>query len=775
MTRRSHSTESPTGSDQPNGVKVARYVRVARLIVGFEKLWPLLWPASGFVGLFIALAWFGILPQLPWPLHALILALFVTAIALSLCTALQGFVWPGWHEGARRLEDASTLAHRPISEADDTLAAGAGDALAEALWAADRRTRLTHLTHLKLFWPQVSLRGRDPRGLRFMLAGLLLVAFVVGWGQWPDRFVAAFGPAGRDAPSLDAWIDPPAYTGVAPVYLSADMHRLAVPAGSVLHVRVHGAASAPFLSLKGLHFPWWPLGSYKLDGRNGEYAANAVLNRDSVARVRAIGRTIGRWDVDVIADKPPTVAFAAPPAGNERSALKITFTARDDYAVVAARAIITPADGHGQPLSVDLAVPPGRDIHQTSYRDLTSHPYAGLPVNIVLEARDAAGQVGRSAPARMVLPQLNFTDPLARALVEMRRLLAQRGWDARGRVLKFLEALSLAPENFYVDDLHVYYGQRHAYWALKYARIPADLTRVQALLWQMAVVIEQGAAQPLAEDLNALQQSLTRMLAQGAPQELIDAMLERYAQAMQRYLQAKGQSGDHLQSSNPAARTLGSQDLNNMLAAIQTLSQSGNRAKAAELLGFLQNLLENVQMSGAGAPGAGSDPSSNPAFRALSDLADKQRALLDKTFRAAQGAGQDKAALAREQTVLKNALDNLLRGQPKASADLKRAADMMDQARAAMAAGDLPRAGTFQKYVLDSLRKGAASVAPPPKNSGGTDPFGRGGSGQRNMPIPNADVLRRTRDILEQLRQKAGEMGRPQEERDYIERLLKQF
>lgn len=759
----------------PEGVNVARYVRAARLIVGFEKLWPLLWPASGLAGLFLALAWFGLLPLLPWPLHALVLALFVTAIALSLYLALQGFVWPGWHEGARRLEDVSGLAHRPISEADDALAAGMGDALAEALWAADRIDRLKHLTHLKLFWPRVSLRGRDPRRLRFVLAGVLLVAFVVSWGQWGTRFSAAFGPAGSDAPSLDAWIDPPAYTGVAPVYLSPDMHRLAVPAGSVLNVRVHGAASAPFLSLQGLHFPWWPQGSHKLEGHNGEYAASAALNHDTIAQVRAIGRTIGRWDVDVIADKPPTVAFVSAPAGNERAALKITFAAHDDYAVISARAIITPADGHGQPLVVDLAVAPGKDISQTVYRDLTSHPYAGLAVNVVLEVTDAAGQSGRSNPAQMVLPQLKFSDPLAKALVEMRRLLARQGWDARGRVLKFLDALSLAPENFYVDELHIYHGQRHAYWALKFSRVPADLARVQALLWQMAVVTEQGASQPLAEDLNALQQSLSRMLAQGAPQELIDAMLERYAQAMQRYLQAKGQSGERLRSSDPAARTLGPHELNDLLAAIQTLSQSGNRAKAAELLSFLQNLLENVQMSGSGAPGGGGDSSANPAYRALSDLADKQRALLDKTFRAAQGGAGDKAALAREQAALKNALDGVLKEAPKASGDMKRAGELMEQARAALAMGDLPRAGTLQKYVLDSLRKGAASVAPQPKSQTGADPFGRGGAGQRGMPIPSEQVLKRARDILEELRQKAGEMGRPQEEREYIERLLKQF
>ena len=48
----------------------------------------------------------------------------------------------------------------------------------------------------------------------------------------------------------------------------------------------------------------------------------------------------------------------------------------------------------------------------------------------MLEARDAVGQVGRSAPFTFRLPARVFTDPLARALIEQRQNLATG--DARG-------------------------------------------------------------------------------------------------------------------------------------------------------------------------------------------------------------------------------------------------------------------------------------------------------------------------------------------------------
>jgi len=129
MTHISQPTEFPPGSKADH---IERLVIATRAILAWERLWPLLWPATGIAGLGLAAALFDVLPPLPWPLHALILACFVTAIALSLYFNLEHFVWPRWEEGARRLERDSGLEHRPISEADDEIALGAGDPEASA-------------------------------------------------------------------------------------------------------------------------------------------------------------------------------------------------------------------------------------------------------------------------------------------------------------------------------------------------------------------------------------------------------------------------------------------------------------------------------------------------------------------------------------------------------------------------------------------------------------------------------------------------------------------
>ena len=146
----------------------------ARAALIWERVWPALWPATGIAGLFLAAALFGLPQLLPWPLHALVLAGCITAMGLSLFFALEGFRLPDWQAGARRVERDSTLVHRPISEEHDIIAAGSGDAWAEALWNAHLSRRLADLGKLRLAWPRSELPKRDPRALRFVV--LLLIA-----------------------------------------------------------------------------------------------------------------------------------------------------------------------------------------------------------------------------------------------------------------------------------------------------------------------------------------------------------------------------------------------------------------------------------------------------------------------------------------------------------------------------------------------------------------------------------------------------------------------
>jgi hypothetical protein len=166
----------------------------------------------------------------------------------------------------------------------------------------------------------------------------------------------------------------------------------------------------------------------------------------------------------------------------------------------------------------------------------------------------------------------------------------------------------------------------------------------------------------------------------------------------------------------------------------------------------------------------------------------KQRALLDKTFRQRQGQGDPKdggaQGLAQQQGNLQKELQDAMKGMdPKAAGKLGEAGRAMSEAQKSLAQGDMANAGNAQNQALEALRQGAqqlaqaAQEAQDGQQAGGRDPLGRGNSplGDSGVKIPGPDEIARAREILQELRRRAAQMNRPQQERDYLDRLLKAF
>ena len=103
--------------------------------------------------------------------------------------------------------------------------------------------------------PRPGLQKRDRYALRFVALLLVVGGFVWAGSDAGKRLALAFTPdsgTGASAASLDAWINPPAYTGEAPIYLQhpVDGDTVAVPVGSELVLRVHAAHGLPNLALE---------------------------------------------------------------------------------------------------------------------------------------------------------------------------------------------------------------------------------------------------------------------------------------------------------------------------------------------------------------------------------------------------------------------------------------------------------------------------------------------------------------------------------------------
>jgi len=758
---------------------------MAGFVLLVERVVPALWPALGAIGLYFAAALFGLFGLIPWIVQSLILAAAITATGLALENGFRDFHWPSWQDCARRLERDNTLAHRPISEADDQLMAGGSDPLAQELWAHHRARALPD--NLRVRWPDPDFDARDPRRLHLALLALLAASLIVARGDWRTRLGQAFESGAAAGIGLDAWVDPPPYTGIAPIYLPAGEERpISVPAGSILNLRVHGADHAPGVTIGGANPP-------RFTGEVGEYATTAKLTQDGRVRVQASGHRIGQWNLHVIADAVPQIAFTATPSVSERGAVKFSFKATDDYAVTSAKVVIRPHNKPGAPIALDLPLAPAKSVAQTSYSDLSGHPYAGLMVDARLEARDGAGQRGVSKTITFRLPQRVFTDPLARALIEQRQALAiSENREARRGVADMLNALTIAPDKFYADQRGVYTAIRAAYWGIRAAHTPEDITHVEDLLWQTAMAIEQKGILEAANNLRQLQALITAAMAAHAPQEVIDQLLQRYNQAMQRYLQAMqenaGKMAQKPQPNDPNAKVLGFDDLQKLMQAIQQLSASGNREQAAQMLAALQSMLENMRMaqSGNGKGGGQQNTQLNQAIQEYGDLMGEQRALMDKTMRQQQGKGDPKdggaQGLAKQQDELRQKLGRSMQKLGKLGEGLGKAGQAMEQAQRSLNGHDLSNARNAQENALAEMRAGADALAKQMQGSdlagqqGQEDPLGRGPIGPGNgVKLPDANDLARARDILQELRRRAGERGRPPQELDYIDRLLREF
>jgi uncharacterized protein (TIGR02302 family) len=774
-------TASPTGwlADP-----LERRVGIARAVLAIERVLPRLWPAVGFFGFYLALALTGLFTYVAWPLQALLLAATITASALALYNGFEDFAWPRPVDAARRLERDSGFPHRPISERDDVLVGS--DPFAQELWALHRARTLSGKFRLGL--PRAGIADRDPQGLRWYLLIALAVGIVLARGDTGARLFSAFDSGAGAAASIDAWIDPPPYTGLPLTSLHmGDSGVIAVPQGSVLNLRVHGAPRTPGLAAGSNAAP-------RFAGEDGEYSSNVILSTDARVRVQVGGHAIGKWNIQAVPDMAPVIALTAKPSRTEQLATKFAFKGSDDYGIAGVRAVLVPKGGHGKPLVVELPLPESsaKAVDQTSYVDLTGHPYAGLTVEGRLEARDAIGQKGLSAPFTFQLPARVFTDPLARALIEQRQHLATSDAGGRRVVMLTLDALTIAPERFYDGKNDIFLALRSAAGGVKNARSEADIARVEDILWQTALKLERGGLLSAAEELRKLQMMITAALASGAPQDVIDELLKRYNEAMQRYVAAlaANPAPPDQQPLPPDTKMLGMNDVQTLMQMIQKLSQAGEREKAAQLLAMLQSMLENMRMSQSGS-GGGQSPQNkamNERLQKFSNLMGKQRALLDKTFRQNQGQADPKdggtQGLQKQQNDLEKELQDSLKGMDGKSAQkLREAGKAMGDAQNALGNKDLANAGSSQNQALDALRQGAQALADESQQGAGQqaggreDPLGRSSSplGNSGVKIPGATDLARARQILEELRRRAAQMNRPQQERDYLDRLLKSF
>lgn len=876
-------------------------VVLAWLALVWERGAPVLAGPLLALGLYLALALFGVFERFGDPVRALTLIAAIIAAGVAVRLTWPHFTLPTRADAERRVEADSRLAGRPYEALRDAPASGD-----PGLWSAHRARMAERLGAARARRPRAAWARFDAFGGRVSLVVVLVTGAFLAGDLALLRVTDAFAPRPLAGGGLDAgveiWVEPPDYTGRPVMYLRG-RREVAAPEGSLIAARVTGLARDPAVSGAPAEIETLSEDVRQVTFTPGESGALTI-------RSGALREQIA---LTLIEDERPQVRLAAEPESDAQGRLILEFAAEDDYGVeqfvleyAAAPgdpAAPFPADMTARPLSPGELTAPDEDGFRTATIDVARAPLAGERVVIRMAALDGAGQRGASGPMEITLPERVFLDPLAKAVADERRRFvtadgaeayapmpegpsaavaggflgdepARRIERAPARVQRLalaLNAFSDAPPAYF-DDPVVWMGLRAALNETRRAREIEALAHLDEDLWQIALRAELGSLADAEAALRAAERALQDALARGADAMELSALMDAYEQAVSRYMQLLAREAAEAGRFADGGGGMGGMNadtLQQLIDALREAAELGDAEGSRRALAQLQEILENMQMtlSGGGEGGEGQESEMARALReALEELGETigdQRSVMEDTFNQqgeagdAEGEGEGGEAgaqpqgapggeprpgqpgdgaqsgegegarqpgeggegglvqsdpdafgggvgedgregeetgggLAARQQALAEGLEGLA-GQvgegddgARARAALEAARDAMEQAGRALEQGDSETALARQDEALEALREAARDASQRYESAragqgGQTDPLGRegGGSGAggpgTETGVPSEAERQRARDILEELRRRAAERGRPQEELNYIDRLLERF
>ena len=834
--------------------RLARTRATTHATMILERAWPLALPLLVIASLFLSLSWLGVFRLLPDVARFGLLALLGLAF-LALLVPLRRYRSPTADEVDRRLEGFNRLAHTPLLVQSDQ-PTGAEDGFSRALWREHQKRMAARLGELGADLPRTSVPARDPWGLRVAAALLLVSAFAFSFGPLGGRLGDGFragAVAAPLAPRIDAWVTPPVYTGRPPIFLSAAAAAapvapvLTVPQGSDVVVRVHGGSGEErlvFTDTAGLAREMPPAAT---TGDDKPAAATSPsrkfagkLEADGILALTTGKAEVESWAFSVIADKPPSIRFVDEPKRAANGALELRYEISDDYGAASARSefvLDEPQDDRARPLyaapEMPLTLPrrSGKDKAAKVTRELTEHVWAGSTVRVTLKAADDAGQQAVSETKTFRLPERPFTNPLARAVVEWRKIFAL---DANQvpRVLGLIDAVTLRPEDTFENDAS-FLGIMSARTRLTMAHTDEQLREVADYLWEIALRIEDGALSSAEKRLRQAQEALKQALENGASDEEIDGLMAELREAMNEFMrelaERSQQNPNDAQPMPPNAQELRQSDLQKMMDQIENLAKSGNRDKAQELLAELQEMMNNLQTARRQPGQQGQQSEMRQQMDKLGELMRRQQEMMNETFRmdqrqrgeqgkpgengeqgqqGQQGEGQQGSPMTPEEFA--EAMKRMQQGQGQLQQDLEaltkalegmgvqpgegfgEAGEAMGEAKGALGEGQGDRAVGQQGRALEALRQGAQDMMSQMQamqgDEGGNqeggrqqnsdrDPLGRpratsGPDFGDSVQVPDEIDVQRARQILEAIRKRLGNALSPELERSYLERLL---
>ncbi len=647
-------------------------------------------PGIGIAAAYLIVALFGL--GNPWVFaSALVLALAALGFGLSRLRR------PDRAAIDRRIERASGLRHRPLTMLEDE--PENEGALTAAIWQIHQVRVANSLRNARSGRIFVDATARDPLGLRGLLLLLLLAGAIIAGPQAMPRISNALvlPEWPFPGPAVNAWMTPPAYVGDPPRVLQPG-RTYPVLAGSSITVVIDGPAHPPAVILG--HKSLVPA----VLAQNS-FRADFVLSKSADLRIGRWWHPLARWNFEVSPPGSPDITLAKPFIFNRQ--LILNWKARDRYGLASLSASLSPI-GHPaaapEIFALSVGGPDPRNPSGVAKPDIGDSPFAGLPIALVLTARNLAGMARSTMPFTITLPPPALHDQTALALAAIRQNLAlnPESKQAAGNILDSLAQRPLSKITASADVQMAALAQ-----ALKANEIGAG--DAGSLLNTVAHQIELGPdyqpARALAAAAQALEQALQQAANSGKPMDAnrLQSLLAAMQAALAQHLQALGPKN----ASPAGSSSMNPGDLNHLAEQIAADEAAGQTAKANAELHQLEQMLSALQSAKPmSAADAARNAAASQAGQALAKMTQGESALLDQT-NAGSGKPASQAALQSQLAAMRQKLSKAGIALP----GLDAAATAMGAAQNALTKQDETTAMGAEGGAIQGLQKAAAALA----------------------------------------------------------------
>lgn len=481
------------------------------------------------------------------------------------------------------------------------------------LWIRNRRYAILIKRRIWPAWPAPGLAAADRYGLRFMAISVLFIAVLVTKDVKNTDFKTAFIPETpqvlKVTPKIaELWFTPPEYTGLAPLYVTKENQGfLEVPRGSVLTARINKGWLTPHISTTTgrKKFTRNPDGGYTL-----EYN---IQDGDKVITLKSGLIPHLKMKTNVVADMPPILSIVEGPTISEENRVHLRYASQDDFGLKTISLKISPDRmiarriGNPEPYVQDFALNAQKFIDQTLNLDLTDHDFAGLPVELLIEATDSFDQITRTDIIPVILPELEFTHPVARQLAAIRKEIL---WSADLDGLKIfantIERILSHPESFR-NDTTVLLGLNSAMYRMRFTQNldPKTVSELRALLWSLALHIEGGSLRVATDNLkDALSQLAQALENPSLSEKDIQPLQEQLEQAMSEYLnsllgeltaQLQEQGADFQIPDELKQHLQNNLNTNEFMQEMMDALQNGSREDLADALRQMEQMVDQLK------------------------------------------------------------------------------------------------------------------------------------------------------------------------------------